>query len=61
MSGIPDAWLCREGGLYHLQTARDEAGLRHENHLGHAYSTDLVYWEERPPVLRVNPDRNDDI
>ena len=46
--------------LYHLQTARDEAGKKNENRLGHAFSTDLVHWEEKAPVFGPDPDRDDD-
>ena len=58
-----DPWCMTVPGgvhLYHLQTARDEAGQRYENHLGHAFSTDLVHWEERCPVLGTCPERDDD-
>lgn len=58
-----DPWcMAAPGGvhLYHLQTARDETGQRHENHLGHAFSADLIHWEEHSPVLGTNRERGDD-
>ncbi len=46
--------------LYHLQRASDEEGKTTEDDLGHAFSTDLIHWEERSAAFGPDPSRSDD-
>ena len=58
-----DAWCMPvEDGvhLYHLQRARNEAGKSREALLGHAFSRDLIHWEELAEAFGPDDKRTDD-
>ncbi len=60
-----DAWFVRRGAAvhaYHLQRSRPGSGLPagEDDCLGHAVTTNLIDWSERPPCLAPNPADPDD-